>query len=93
MIIEDDRTPQETFTHDNIVVGHDTFLSGWGKAESGTSYAGWACRAEDLDKVREWVTNRSDIRRVKVQSNAWKPWDTHDHYHIYVVNDGHPALC
>ena len=43
----DDRTPDEIKTHIWIVAGTDSFLSGWGEAKGGVSYAGWACKYND----------------------------------------------
>ncbi len=88
---QDDRTALERHTHSIIVVGTDSFLSGWGAAEGGRSLAGWACRPEDVDKVEAWVRARSDMRRVKIRYNNYKPKGP-GHYHIYCVRPGHSAL-
>lgn len=87
----DDRTAEEKKTHNWIVAMTDTFLSGWGKAAGGVSYAGWACRYDDLDKVERWVESRSDAKRVRIVGSDWRPRGD-GHTHIYVVNDGHSAL-
>ena len=47
----DDRTSEEMKTHQIIVAGTDSFMSGWGEAKGGVSYAGWACRLADVYKV------------------------------------------
>jgi len=38
----DDRTTDQHATHRLAVIGTDSFMSGWGGAEGGASYAGWA---------------------------------------------------
>lgn len=91
MKIQDDRTPEEKKTHSIIVVGTDSFLSGWGEAKGGVSYAGWACTSEQYTRVLEWVYNRSDMKRVRVVENSWRPKGV-GHAHIYVVHDNHPSL-
>lgn len=91
MIIQDDRTAEQRKTHNCLVIGTDTFLSGWGKAEGGVSYAAWACTEADLYKVERWVRNRNDMKRVRVVYGKWYPKGT-GHAHIYVVTEGHPAL-
>jgi len=90
MIYQDDRTTEQKNTHSVIVAMTDTFMSGWGKAENGTSYAGWACKPEDADKVERWVRSRSDASRVRVVGSNWRPRGK-GHTHIYVVTDTHPA--
>ena len=91
MQVQDDRNTHETFTHSEIVKGRDPGMSGWGQATSGSSYAGWACRPGDVDKVLRWAGNRGDIKRIAIVSGDYVPAGT-GHYHIYVVNDGHNAL-
>jgi hypothetical protein len=93
MIFTDDRTGGQVLTHTKIVVALDTFMSGWGKAEGGHSYAGWACRDEDVDKVKAWVSGRSEMRHVRVVGRTWRPSGPRDHYHVYVVDrPTHAAL-
>jgi len=88
----DDRDGTERVTHTTVVVGRDTCLSGWGEASAGISYAGWACRDEDLAAVREWVEGRSDMAGVRVVDDRWRPSGKGDHYHTYSVTPGHPAI-
>ena len=92
MIHVDDRTDEQKQTHTVIVAGTDSMLSGWGQAEDGTSYAGWACRPEDLDKVESWVRNRSDMKRVRIVFSDWRPRGP-GHTHIYLVHSEHNALA
>jgi hypothetical protein len=91
MKIQDDRAPEEKITHFIIVVGTDSFMSGWGEAKGGVSYAGWACTPEQYDRVLNWVSNRSEMKRVRIVGNSWRPKGI-GHTHIYVVHDNHPAL-
>ena len=93
MIWKDDRTEEEKQTLPVIVAGTDRVLSGWGQAEGGASYAGWACRPEDADRVERWVRRRSDMLRVRIVGNDWRPDPRRTkHVHIYAVRAGHPAL-
>ena len=91
MKTQDDRTPEQIKSHTVLVAMTDKFLSGWGKAERGKSYAAWACRPKDADRVLRWVESRSDALRVRVVGNSWNPRGN-GHTHIYVVNENHPAL-
>lgn len=86
----DDRTDEQRDTHSAIIVGRDTFLSGWGRAEGMDSFAGWACLPEDVQKVREWVEGRSDMEDVQTVDDDWEP-EQGALYHIYVVHKNHPA--
>ena len=86
---DDDRTPEQHDTHRWAAVGTDTFLSGWGKAEGGASYAAWACTAMQLDACRQYVESRSDMKRVRVVDlNEYRPRGT-GHLHVYVYD---PAI-
>ena len=91
MQITDTRTPEQHQTHRLLVVGTDTFLSGWGAAEGGPSYAAWACTAEDSLAVLRWVRARGDMRRVRVVYGTWQPRGA-GAAHVYVVTPGHVAL-
>ncbi len=94
MIKQDDRTAEQKETHTLAVVGTDSFLSGWGHAANGASYAGWACIPDDLKRVEEWVESRGDMKRVRiVLANDYNPSSVHCvHFHLYVVGPEHPAL-
>lgn len=91
MMIEDDRTPEQRKTHPILIIGIDSFMSGWGKASSGNSYAAWACRPGDESRVLAWVENRGHIKRVRVTRDPYRPRGA-GHCHIYVVDEGHPAI-
>ncbi len=92
MIRQDDRTKEQMQTHTTLITATDKFMSGWGKAKNGLSKCAWACKPEHADKVFDWVQNRSDMRYVNMNySGNWYPKNA-AHLHIYVVNEGHPAL-
>ena len=86
MIFQDDRTPEQHKTHTLIVLMTDSFLSGWGKAGNGPSYAGWACRPELVDTLEQRIRARSDARRVRVVSGDYRPPAREGHCHIYVAD-------
>lgn len=91
-VIQDDRTDSQRITHRWGVVGRDTFLSGWGRAEGGYSRAAWAATIEDLDRVERWVRSRADMQYVNVVDlNKYRAARGTAHLHIYVVGDNHPA--
>jgi hypothetical protein len=95
MDIQDDRSSDQKLTHRYLVVGTDRFLSGWGRAEGGASYAAWACKtSEEVDKAMAWVGGRSVRRRVRlVVENPSKGYtyrpkaDCCAHLHIYMWTD------
>lgn len=88
---QDDRTAEQKKTHSWLVIGTDRFLSGWGRAAGGLSYAAWACRPDDRDKVLRWVEGRRDMKRVREATDPYYP-NGCQHLHIYVIKEGHPAL-
>lgn len=98
MIRIDDRTEAELATHRWLVVGTDSFLSGWGQAEGGTSVAAWACRPEDRAAVLAWVRSRGDMKRVRevAESGSGTRYQPRGagvrHFHVYCVRPGHRAL-
>lgn len=91
-IIQDDRDETTRASHSVLIVGTDKFMSGWGRAEGGASYAAWACRPEVADKVYDWVSARSDMERVREEGPDYRPSKYCAYLHIYVVNEGHPAI-
>jgi len=94
--IHDDRTPEQTETHTTIIGGYDRFMSGWGRAEGGASYAFWSCKDQDAESVARWVRSRGDISRIR----SFRCRGTHQamrkikfkQCHIYVIKEKHPAL-
>lgn len=94
-IVVDDRTNEERSTHPYLVIGTDSFMSGWGHAEGGASYAVWACRGEDFEHVLRWVEGRGDMKRVRTadeRHRRYRPSEHAAHTHIYVVGDNHVSL-
>ena len=95
--IEDDRQFQpvaginEYETYPIVVWGRDRFMSGWGGAHGGYSWAGWACRAEDADRVERWVRGRGDMQYVRTGGDRPRGRNV-AHVHVYVAKPGHPAL-
>ena len=88
----DDRTDRQMQSHQYLVIGTDTFLSGRGETEGGKSYAVWACRDNNEQKeIMAWVESRSDMNRVRLHVGAYKPHGK-GHCHVYVVSESHPAL-
>jgi L-alanine-DL-glutamate epimerase-like enolase superfamily enzyme len=91
MTYVDDRTDEQHSTHTIIVVMTDRFMSGWGEAAGGSSYAGWACEPSDMQAVYRWVRSRSDALRVRVVHGHYRPSGCR-HCHVYVVDADHPAI-
>lgn len=92
MKIEDDRTVEQKNTHTMLVIGHDNWMSGWGEAERGQSYAAWATEPEHVEAVLEAVKERGDMDHVHSWSGPGEYplfFGVDDHLHIYVVKDGH----
>lgn len=93
-IYVDDRTPEQFETHTWIIRALDKFMSGWGHAKGGNSFAAWACKPEHARKVQEWVESRSEMKYVTACGPKSKPrFRNAAHVHIYVVDDNHPALA
>ena len=89
--MKDDRTPAERETHTRLVAMRDTFMSGFGPGRPHGSTAAWACRLQDEERVYDWVEGRSDSSYVR-QTTIQALRRLNGPVHIYVVNDGHPAL-
>lgn len=93
MTRQDDRSAEQKATLTMLVVGTDSFMSGWGEAAGGTSVAAWACSAEDLPRVERWVRQRGEMKRVRVvRAAGYTPRGNVAHFHIYAVGEDHPAL-
>jgi hypothetical protein len=96
--IVDDRTPEQLQTHSILIVGTDKFLSNWGGAERGASYAAWATTHDHYDTVKSWVESRSDMIHVRTvvdpdyTGHRYRPNAACAHLHIYVVTPKHPSL-
>ncbi len=91
-ITQDDRSFEQQKTHTILITATDKFMSGWGEAKGGNSKCAWACRPDqDWQRVYEWVKSREEMRRVGIKNGGtWYPNAAHSH--VYVVEDGHPAL-
>ena len=84
MIYVDDRTDEQKKTHRLAVVGTDSFMSGWGQAESGMSYAGWAFKDGEEAEVLGKVNGRGDMTRVRVVIlDGYQPKAAHTHIYVY----------
>ena len=69
-----------------LVVGYDRFMSGWGLADGGASYAAWACSAAQLAECEAWVRSRGDMEDV-IRTSAdddYRPPQGCVHLSIYV---------
>lgn len=84
-IINDRRTKEEKKTHTAYVKGRDKFMSGWGKARAGQSYAVWACLPKDRQKVLAIISARKDLVNIttpeRIRARAG------DHVSIYCVRN------
>ena len=92
MKLVDDRTEEQRKTHVVLWGGTDRFMSGWGEATGGVSYAFWACTPDDDATVERWIRSRGDIQRVRQVMSTYKSAGR-GHCHIYVVDNGHPAFA
>lgn len=94
MIYKDDRTEEQKKTHRWGVRMYDAFMSGWGGAKNGASVAVWACESFDAATwAMSWVRRRDEARRVEIiDLNRHRPARGVAHFHVYVCDDGHPAL-
>ena len=95
MIKEDDRTDDEKQTHHILITALDKVMSWWGGAAGGQSRCAWACTPEQSGRVYAWVHGRSDMTYVNRHNEKIKkyyPPAGTAHFHIYVVDDNHPAL-
>lgn len=98
MTTKDDRTTEQRKTHNWAVIARDRFMSGWGGATGGYSRCAWAVPTEMVhdgrfDRVEQWVRNRSEMQYVNVvKLDTYRPPRGTAHFHVYVVDDQHPAL-
>lgn len=85
MVIEDNRTEAQKLTHIWGVVGTDSFLSKWGDATNGSSYAVWACENDmvKLEALEHKISQREDMKRVRiVYLPHYQPKATHTHIYV-----------
>jgi hypothetical protein len=84
MVFVDDRTEEQRKTHRVAIVGTDSFMSGWGGAEDGMSYAGWAFQEGDESRVWRYVSSRQSMKRVRlVLLDGYKPKAAHTHIYVF----------
>lgn len=84
MELDDDRTAEQKLTHTEIVMMTDRFMSGWGRAQGGPSYAGWACEPDRVDYIERRIRARSDAKNVRIVRGNYRPPPGPGHVHIYV---------
>jgi len=84
MIFRDDRPPEQKGWC--IVLMTDAFMSGWGGAEGGPSYAGWPFPDGEESRVEAWVSSRSEARRVRIVLPTYRPRSGPGHCHIYAYS-------
>ncbi len=84
MVLVDDRTDEQKTSHPMIVLMTDKFMSGWGAATGGPSYAGWAVSVDDVDAMETRIRERSDAKNVRIVSSDYRPPSGPGHCHIYV---------
>jgi hypothetical protein len=105
MKIQDTRPPttrRERFA----VVARDAYMSGWGEAEGGASWAALACKSsDDAEKVARWLESREEMKDIQtVESMTSRDlemcivtlvssgWMDPKHLAIYNVGRRHRAL-
>ena len=88
--VQDRRSRAQLHTHIWGVVGHDIFLSGWGKARGGKSEVAWAFPTYEMAEAAvPLIKSRGDIKRVGiVDLRLYIPHD-YEHFAIYPVDRGH----
>lgn len=74
-----------------VVCGKDSFMSGWGGAKGGRSFAAWACHDDNVDEILAQAESRGDITYItakKMPANARdiRRLRGNDHLTIYVRN-------
>jgi len=86
MKLHDHRTKEQRKTHSVIVMMTDKFLSHWGVNRSGgKSYAGWACKPQDLSECEGIISQRGDAKNIRIVGGDYRPSaTTPGHCHIYV---------
>ena len=91
--IKDDRSEDQKATHNRAVIARDTFMSGWGRAKGGYSFAAWACSpGADFDALWCWVKNREDMKNVReIDLADYGPESSAAHFHVYVCTENHPS--
>lgn len=83
-VFVDDRTEEQKLTHPLAVIGTDSFMSGWGEAKDGLSYAGWAFKDGQEAEAFATIDNRTDMKRVRIVTLKGYRAAGAAHCHIYV---------
>jgi hypothetical protein len=89
MVISDRRSDEQKKTHVYWIVARDNFMSGWGAASDGYSWAAWAHptmreAVDNLDKIK----GRPEMRYVRiVDGRKYRPSRTCSHLSIYVGDE------
>lgn len=75
MILKDDRTEEQKITHRWLVIATDSFMSGWGEARGGRSYAAWACTERNYHYWFSKISARPEMKRVRLlyEEKPYKP--------------------
>ncbi|MEE8465776.1 MAG: hypothetical protein V3S68_04810 [Dehalococcoidia bacterium] len=90
--IQDERSEDQKLTHRLAVVGTDRFLSGWGKAEGGASYAAWSFTDGEEASCLAQISSRPDMMRVRVVTLAGYRAAGAKHLHIYIYRPRAPEV-
>lgn len=81
--INDQRSEEEKEEKCWLVVGTDSFMSGWGEVPNGNSYAAWACSEDQVPDCDSYVRSRSEMKRVRtVHADGYNPGTDRDHLSI-----------
>ena len=87
-MVKDRRTEEEKGTHTLAVVGTDDFMSGWGDAKGGASFAAWAFKDGDYARCLSWVESRGDMKRIRIVSlKDYRPKAAHTSIYIFKNQD------
>jgi hypothetical protein len=95
--LKDDRTESQRRTHFHLVAAKDKF---WRGENGERAHCVWACRSDSeiVWRVERWVRSRGDMELVRVTQDSpskrrrFNNRNPADLVHIYVVDEGHPAL-
>lgn len=81
----DDRTTEQKITHPYLVVMTDKLST---RILGLPCYCAWACEGRHLNKIMNWVSNRTDAMRVRQCNATWRP-KGYCNARIFVVTDEH----
>ena len=92
MKVQDDRRPEDMAKPHLIVMATDKALSGWGGAENGKSYAGWAVGPDDIDAVVDWLKSRPEMANVRTVSKDYRPDSRANGGHVHIYRSKMPEI-